>query len=71
MTPTRPTCGLKALTKSLGNGAGVLVTRVGLGHSAFLNGASDTCITNIETAYITSQTAPKAGTVCTDPVAKS
>jgi pimeloyl-ACP methyl ester carboxylesterase len=69
--PNTPYVWSQGLTKSLGRGAGVLVTRVGVGHSAFLNGASDTCITDIEVAYITNQTVPKAGTVCTDSPAKS
>ena len=69
--PNTPYVWSQDLTKSLGSGAGVLVTRVGVGHSAFLNGVSDTCITDIEIAYISNQTVPKAGTVCTDPPAKS
>jgi len=69
--PNTPYVWSQGLTKSLGRGAAVLLTRVGVGHSAFLNGASDTCITGIETAYIANQTVPKAGTVCTDPPAKS
>jgi hypothetical protein len=69
--PNTPYVWSQGLVKSLGSGAGVLVTRVGVGHSAFLNGASDTCITDLEIAYITNQTVPKAATVCTDPPATS
>jgi len=68
--PNTPYVWSQGLTKSLGAGAGVLVTRVGVGHSAFLNGAADTCITDMEIAYLSTQTVPKAGLTCTDPPAK-
>ena len=57
----------QGLAQSLGAGVGILVTRAGVGHTAFLNGASDTCLRDLEVAYVTSRTVPPAGTVCTDP----
>jgi pimeloyl-ACP methyl ester carboxylesterase len=67
--PNTPYVWSEGLARSLGPGVGVLLTRVGVGHSAFLNGASDSCIRDIEVAYVTNRTVPAPGTVCTDPTA--
>ncbi len=65
--PNTPYVWSEGLARSLGPTVGVLLTRVGVGHSAFLNGASDTCIRDIEIAYVTDRAVPAPGAVCTDP----
>jgi pimeloyl-ACP methyl ester carboxylesterase len=65
--PNTPYVWSEGLARSLGPTVGLLLTRVGVGHSAFLNGASDPCIRDIEIAYVTDRTVPAPGTVCTDP----
>jgi pimeloyl-ACP methyl ester carboxylesterase len=65
--PNTPYVWSQGLARSLGSAVGVLVTRVGVGHSAFLNGAADTCLIGVEIAYLADRTVPKPGTVCTDP----
>jgi hypothetical protein len=65
--PNTPYVWSQGLARSLGPTVGVLLTRVGVGHSAFLNGASDTCIRDIEIAYVSNRTVPAPGTLCTDP----
>jgi pimeloyl-ACP methyl ester carboxylesterase len=65
--PNTPYMWSEGLARSLGPTVGVLLTRVGVGHSAFLNGASDTCIRDIEIAYVTNRIVPAPGTVCNDP----
>ena len=67
--PNTPYVWSQGLARSLGAGVGILVTRAGVGHTAFLNGASDTCLRDLEVAYLTNQTVPPPGTVCTDPSA--
>jgi pimeloyl-ACP methyl ester carboxylesterase len=67
--PNTPYVWSQSLARSLGSSVGVLLTRVGVGHSAFLNGASDTCLRDTEIAYVTNRTVPAAGTVCNDPPA--